>query len=56
MNNIYKVYKHTTPNNKVYIGITSCDVERRWQGGRNYKNNKYLTKKIKKYGWRNIKH
>lgn len=56
MNNIYKVYKHTTPNNKVYIGITSCDVERRWQGGRNYKNNKYFTNAIKKYGWSNIKH
>lgn len=55
MNN-YIVYKHTTPSNKVYIGITSCDVERRWQGGRNYKNNKYFTNAINKYGWDNIKH
>lgn len=55
MNN-YTVYKHTTPAKKVYIGITSNDVERRWQGGRNYKNNKYFTNAIKKYGWNNIKH
>lgn len=55
MNN-YIVYKHTTPAKKVYIGITSNDVERRWQGGRNYKNNKYFTNAIKKYGWNNIKH
>lgn len=55
MNN-YIVYKHTTPSNKIYIGITSCDVERRWQKGRNYKSNKYFTNAINKYGWENIKH
>ena len=56
MNNIYKVYKHTTPRGKVYIGITGNTVERRWQNGRNYKNNKHFTNAIKKYGWDNIKH
>ena len=55
MNN-YIVYKHTTPSNKIYIGITSCDVERRWQKGKNYKNNKYFTNAINKHGWANIKH
>ena len=24
----YKVYKHTTPSNKVYIGITKLDVNK----------------------------
>ena len=45
MNN-YIVYKHTTPSNKIYIGITSCGVERRWQKGKNYKHNKYFTNAI----------
>ena len=52
----YIVYKHTTPSNKIYIGITGISVERRWQKGRNYKNNKYFNNAILKYGWENIKH
>lgn len=56
MNKAYVVYKHTTPSNKVYIGITSCDVKRRWQNGKNYKSNKYFTNAINKYKWENIKH
>ena len=58
----YIVYKHTTPSNKVYIGITCQKPERRW--GRN--GEKYISKSksgythfakaIKKYGWDNIKH
>jgi predicted GIY-YIG superfamily endonuclease len=31
-NKNYIVYKHTTPSNKVYIGITGRTAERRWQG------------------------
>lgn len=30
----YTVYKHTSPNGKVYIGITKLSVERRWQEGK----------------------
>ena len=26
----YTLYKHTTPSNKVYIGITSMGVKKRW--------------------------
>lgn len=51
---MYTVYKHTTPNGKVYIGITSIDVRRRWANG--YKHNPYFTNAILKYGWENIKH
>lgn len=52
----YKVYKHTTPSNKVYIGITSRPVEDRWKNGHGYKNNCYFSRAIKKYGWENIRH
>ena len=53
MNN-YKVYKFTTPSNKIYIGVTRQNVERRWRKGRAYKTNSYLTYAINKYGWDNI--
>lgn len=56
-NSNYIVYKNTSPSNKVYIGITGqANVNRRWQGGRNYKNNNHFNNAIKKYGWDNIKH
>lgn len=54
--NNYTVYKHTSPSNKVYIGITSIGVERRWQSGNNYRSNTYFTNAILKYGWDNFKH
>ena len=56
MMNNYTVYMHTTPNGKVYIGITSRKIEYRWNNGKGYKNNKYFTNAINKYGWDNIKH
>lgn len=52
----YCVYKHTTPNNKVYIGITRQKPKRRWGNGKNYASNIYFTNAINKYGWENIKH
>lgn len=56
MNNYY-VYKHTSPNGKIYIGITN-DIKRRWQGnGREYlKSSPHFAEAIKLYGWDNIKH
>lgn len=40
---MYKVYKHTTPSKKVYIGITNQKPERRWgKNGRGYKDNDYF--------------
>lgn len=50
----YKIYKHTTPSNKVYIGLTRLQVQKRWCNGKHY--NRYFTKAIEKYGWNNIKH
>ena len=52
----YCVYKHTTPNGKVYVGITSANPAKRWAGGRGYKNNPHFWNAIIKYGWDNIRH
>ena len=53
----YFVYKHVSPSNKVYIGITrQTNPEIRWQNGTGYKDNSYFTNAIKKYGWNNFKH
>lgn len=55
MNN-YTVYIHIFPNKKVYIGITTQNPKRRWNNGKGYRNNEYMTNAIIKYGWNNIKH
>lgn len=60
----YYVYKHTFPNNKVYIGITSQTPNRRWRNGSGYliknKNGEYsqplMARAIIKYGLENIDH
>ena len=54
--NNYTVYKHTTPNGKIYIGITGKPVEERWLNGRGYKRNNHFWNAIQKYGWENISH
>lgn len=51
----YKVYKHTCPNGKSYIGITRQDERLRWNYGNGYCN-QFFGKAVKKYGWANIKH
>lgn len=53
----YFLYKHTFPNGKVYIGITSrSDPEQRWLKGRGYQTQTLMYNAIKFYGWDNIKH
>lgn len=52
----YSVYKHTFPNGKIYVGITSKNPPDRWKNGWGYMGQKYLFSKIVKYGWTNIKH
>lgn len=56
MNGNYTVYKHTLPNGKAYIGITSQRLVKRWQRGYGYTRNPLFYKAILKYGWENILH
>jgi group I intron endonuclease len=51
----YTVYMHTTPNGKVYVGITSRDLNKRWKCGSGYKGQAFYNA-ILKYGWENIRH
>lgn len=53
---MYTVYKHISPSGKVYIGITSQSVNRRWDNGNGYKSNEYFYRAIIKYGWDSFKH
>jgi len=50
------VYKHTVPNGRVYIGITSMKPSRRWANGDGYKANDDFYKDIVEHGWDNIDH
>lgn len=52
----YYIYKHTAPNGKVYIGMTSKNPQERWDSGHGYRKHKYFWNAIKKYGWNNINH
>ena len=53
----YKLYKHTSPSGKIYIGITSMEsTNHRWKNGEGYRNNEHFYNAIKKYGWDNIEH
>lgn len=56
MANEYCVYKHISPSEKIYIGITSQKPENRWKNGEGYKSNLYFYNAINKYGWENFKH
>lgn len=51
----YKVYLLTFPNNKIYIGMTGQDENKRWQEGKGYSYNKEMYDDIIKFGWNNIK-
>ena len=54
---MFVIYKHTSPNGKVYIGLTGRkDINLRWCNGLGYSGNKYFTNAIKKYGWENFQH
>lgn len=52
----YCVYKHTSPNGKIYVGITGQKPSRRWRNGNGYKKQQLFYRAIQKYGWDNIKH
>ncbi len=53
---VYKLYKHTSPSGKVYIGITCKNPKDRFRSGKGYVHNSYFYRAIKKYGWDNIEH
>lgn len=38
MTKIWTVYRHISPSGKVYIGITSKPIEKRWNKGKGYIN------------------
>ena len=53
----YSVYKHTFPNDKIYIGITGKNPIYRWNNGNGYKNTSpFMYNAIRKFGWENIRH
>ena len=53
----FYVYKHTCPNEKIYIGITKQQPIKRWgYNGYGYRKNTLFYRAIQKYGWSNIKH
>lgn len=52
----YCVYKHTSPNGKVYIGVTKNKPEERWRNGNGYKRHPHFYNAICKYGWDKFQH
>lgn len=52
----YSVYKHINKiNGKIYIGITSLKVCRRWCRGKGYKT-QFFYNAIQEFGWDNFEH
>lgn len=50
------VYRHTFPDRRVYIGITSDEPQKRWNNGIGYRHHARLFHEIVCYGWYNIDH
>ena len=50
------LYAHIAPNGKVYFGITSKRLQKRWSNGNGYKNNQHFHNAIQKYGWDSFQH
>lgn len=53
---LFCVYRHISPSGKVYVGITSKKPEHRWNNGKAYKQNRYFTNAINRYGWESFEH
>ena len=53
---MYLVYKHTSPNGKIYIGITKNLPNARWNEGAGYETQKKFYKAIQAFGLINFKH
>lgn len=53
----YNVYMHRLKkDNRVYIGITKQNLEKRWQRGLGYVHSTNFYNAIQKYGWENFDH
>ena len=52
----FYVYRHTSPNGMIYIGITKQDPQKRWANGKGYSYNTHFNNAILKYGWENFTH
>lgn len=54
----YVIYMHRNKiNNKIYIGQTCQNPQRRWGiNGKNYKTSPYFWSAIQNYGWENFEH
>ncbi len=53
---LYLVYMHTSPDGKIYIGITKNLPNARWNEGAGYETQKKFYKAIQTFGWINFKH
>ena len=57
MDKKYIIYKHTVPNDKVYIGQTCQKPNKRFgRNGYGYRGSTLFYNAIQKYGWDNIRH
>ena len=52
----YCVYRHITPADKIYVGVTMNPKRRFSRNGSGYKGSASFYSAILKYGWDNIKH
>lgn len=52
---VFCVYKHETPDGKIYIGQAKGDPRQRWQDGKGYRSQKFGIEAVSKYGWQAIK-
>lgn len=55
-NRNFCVYKHTSPDGLIYIGITGLSPSERWINGKGYKRNARFYSDIQCYGWDAFKH
>jgi group I intron endonuclease len=57
LENEWIVYAHINKvNGKMYVGITSQEVQKRWGYGAGYSESPYFNNAINKYGWNNFDH
>lgn len=55
MTDTWCVYRHTTPEGKVYIGCTGVLPRQRWNYGYGYIKSLFYTA-VQEFGWKNIRH